>query len=263
MSSWQIAFGEVRHTRLRPVRHAFVYPAFFLRIPIHELAGSDNAESLYADPSSAWFGVNRAGLMSFHESDHGNGNADRGSNWRWVQTLLKEASLPAPSQVWLHAFPRIFGYAFKPVSFWFCHDSEGKLNAIIAEVRNTFGEKHIYLLSGDPRFGQTLTASKVFHVSPFCNVEGGYTFRFLNTPDRTVARVDHQDKQGPLVLTSMSGRLTDLATPQVFRALLKYPLFTFGVMARIHWQALLLWRKRVPFFSKPKPPANTISHNHS
>jgi uncharacterized protein len=254
MASWQIAFGQVRHTRLRPTHHAFVYPAFFLRVPIHELGG--------VNAHSSWFGMNRAGLLSFHERDHGNGQVASGSNWLWIQSLLKAANLEAPTQVWLHAFPRMFGYTFKPVSFWFCHDGAGELIAVVAEVRNTFGEKHIYLLSGKPRFGQTLSAAKVFHVSPFCNVEGSYTFRFLNTPDRTVARVDHQDNDGPLVLTSMSGQFKDLTTPAVFRALFRYPLFTFGVMARIHWQALLLWSKRVPFFSKPKPPANLISHNH-
>jgi uncharacterized protein len=261
MGSWKIAFGEVRHTRLRPAHHAFVYPAFFLRVPIHELTENQTRSTL-GFACSRLFGVNRFGLLSFHESDHGDEQIAAGSNWRWIQALLKEANLNPPTQVWLHAFPRMFGYTFKPVSFWFCHDSHGKLIAIVAEVRNTFGEKHVYLLSGNPRFGQTLSASKVFHVSPFCNVEGGYSFRFLNTPDRSVARVDHQDGQGPLVLTSLSGHLRDLATPQVFRALLKYPLFTLGVVARIHWQALLLWLKKVPFFSKPKPPANLISHNH-
>ena len=273
---WQLAFGVVRHSRVRPTPHAFVYPAFFARIPIHELKRSNQQGSAAAGVStvrsgSMLFGVNKPNLLSFHERDHGDGYLDETfqsqGNWAWINTLLASAGLPAPTTVWLHAFPRVLGYAFKPVSFWYCHDKDEALMAIVAEVNNTFGERHCYLLSlnatgdGPPKFGQTLEASKVFHVSPFCKTEGRYRFRFLNTDNHTVARVDHDDEIGPLLLTSLSGTLTALTNKTVLRALIAYPLFTLGVMARIHWQAALLWIKRVPFISKPTPPANLISHH--
>ena len=260
---WQLAFGEVRHARTRPTPHAFVYPAFFARIPIHTLSSLGQPGSKKVRTGSALFSVNRRNLLSFYECDHGDGQ----SNWAWINSILNSAGVAPAAQVWLHAFPRVLGYAFKPVSFWFCHNEQAELLAIVAEVNNTFGERHCYLLSlnvqgdGPPKFGQTLEANKVFHVSPFCQAQGRYRFRFLNTPSHSVARVDHDDEIGPLVLTSLSGKLQELSNKSALKALLTYPLFTLGVVMRIHWQAALLWIKRVPFVSKPTPPSHLISHN--
>ncbi|MEO0316749.1 MAG: hypothetical protein RL404_426, partial [Pseudomonadota bacterium] len=116
-------------------------------------------------------------------------------------------------------------------------------------------------------WGVTLTARKVFHVSPFCSVEGGYRFRFMRTTqrvgdedvERIVARIDYDDSEGPLLLTSVSGRLQLLTDGSVATAFVRHPLMTLGVIARIHWQALRLFFKRVPFFRKPLPPASTVT----
>jgi len=246
LAGWSFAFGEVRHARLRPVHHAFRYRAFFLRVPAHRLDGRPQGSRL--------FGVNRRALISLHESDHGDGAAVL----PWIRGLLREAGIDADGEVWLHAFPRVFGYAFKPVSFWFCHDRDGRRRAIVAEVHNTFGERHCYLLAGEGGeplpAGAQLSAVKVFHVSPFCDVEGSYRFRFLDNARRAIARIDYDDAQGPLLVTSMSGRLVPVSGASCVRALLGYPLFTFGVIIRIHWQALRLWAKRVRWYSKPEPP---------
>ncbi|MES3014710.1 MAG: DUF1365 domain-containing protein, partial [Pseudomonadota bacterium] len=129
--------------------------------------------------------------------------------------------------------------------------------AIVVEVNNTFGERHCYLLDGDDlAFGRELRAAKVFHVSPFCEVAGSYRFRFMRTASRTVARIDHHDAQGALIRTSVSGRLQPLTSARARAAFFGMPLMTLGLIARIHWQALKLWRRRVPFFSKPAPPAS-------
>ncbi|MCO5107890.1 MAG: DUF1365 domain-containing protein [Burkholderiaceae bacterium] len=238
MSNWRLAFGEVRHTRLRPVRHAFRYRAFFVRAPLAELEGR----------AGSWlFGVNRAALVGFRREDHGDGRPLR----VWIGAMLREAGIVADGDVWLHALPRVLGYAFKPVSFWFCHRRDGALVAVIAEVNNTFGGRHCYVLGDAPGrpigAGAELVADKVFHVSPFCDVEGRYRFRFVTTAGRAVARIDYDDRDGPLLSTSQSGRFAAVDVAGVARALLGYPLFTMGVIARIHWQALMLWVRRVPF----------------
>jgi DUF1365 family protein len=110
-------------------------------------------------------------------------------------------------------------------------------------------------------------ASKVFHVSPFCEVNGHYQFRFmrtnLNGQERLVARVDHFDENGPLIETSMSGTLVPANAKALKRALWSFPFFTFAVMARIHWHALQLWFKRVPFFTKPTPPESLVTRGHT
>jgi DUF1365 family protein len=133
----------------------------------------------------------------------------------------------------------------------------------VVEVNNTFGERHCYLLDA-PRYGAELRADKVFHVSPFCGVQGSYRFRFLRTlhkgVERIVARVDHDDADGrPLIETSLSGELEPVTPASLRRALLQFPALTLGVVARIHWQALRLWLKHVPFWRKPAPPAELVT----
>ena len=240
-----IGFGEVRHTRLKPARHAFSYPTYFLMLPLRAMQiGGSTA-----------LARNRRGLLSFHDSDHGDGGKDC---LAWLdELLLAQGIADAQGEVWLHTYPRVFGFTFKPVSFWYCHTTQGALRAIVVEVNNTFGERHCYLLDS-PRYGQELRADKVFHVSPFCEIEGGYRFRFMRTVhdgiERTVARIDHDDASGPLLQTSVAGTLEAVSPASLRKALWRYPAMTYGVVARIHWQALKLWLKRVPFVSKPKPP---------
>ena len=246
-----IGIGEVRHRRLRPRVHAFAYPTYFLMLPLR---------SLRAQPDAA-LRRNRRGLLSFHDADHGDGRADA---LAWVDELLTAEGVFAPGETpgetWLHCYPRVLGYVFKPVSFWYCHRTDNSLAAIVAEVNNTFGERHCYLLAGPQvALGRELQAQKVFHVSPFCDVQGQYRFRFMRTADRTVARIDHDDDAGALLQTSVSGHLQPLTPASIRSAFFGMPLMTLGVLLRIHWHAVQLWFKRVPFFSKPAPPPTFIS----
>lgn len=246
-----IGFGEVLHRRLRPVGHAFRYGNYFWVLPLRQLARQPEAVVRR----------NQRGWLSFHDADHGKGGPDA---LAWLDGVLREHGawrddLPA-GEVWLHTYPRVLGYVFKPVSFWYVHRPDGELHAVVAEVNNTFGERHLYLLHGhELQWGHELRAEKVFHVSPFCRVEGHYRFRFMRTPHRLVARVDHHDEHGPLLQTSISGLLEPLSPASVRRAILGWPWMTVGVVARIHWQALRLWLKRVPFFTKPEPPADFVT----
>jgi DUF1365 family protein len=254
----QIGFGRVRHTRYRPALHAFDYPTFFLLLPMHSLH--------HEGPQTLPLARNRPGLMSFYDADHGDGRGpEQGGAWGWLQALLGAHQIEASGEIWLQCYPRILGYTFKPVSFWYCYGAEGELAAIVCEVNNTFGERHIYLLR-QPRFGHDVQADKVFHVSPFCQVQGSYRFRFMQSRQRLVVRIEYADLplfDRPLLVTSVQGQLHDLTPSTVRRALLQFPLMTFMVTVRIHLQALLLWRTRVPFFRKPRPPADfvTLSKN--
>ena len=254
-----IGFGQVRHTRLRPRRHAFAYPTFFLMLPMRSLPGiqSDLA-------------INRRGAISFHDVDHGDGRSvAQGGALAWLDALLRtEGIADATGEVWLHCYPRVLGYTFKPVSFWYCHRADGSLRAIVVEVNNTFGERHCYLLDA-PQYGMEQQARKVFHVSPFCEVSGGYRFRFMRTAQlhpneqseagRTVARIDYDDASGPLIQTSVSGVLHAVTAQTLRRALWGYPAMTLAIMGRIHWHALRLWLKRVRFHRKPEAPASIVT----
>jgi|JI8StandDraft_2_1071088.scaffolds.fasta_scaffold04318_8 hypothetical protein len=243
-----LARGVVRHRRLRPVEHAFAYASYFLVLPMR---------SLRTRPATA-LPRNRFGLLSFHDADHGDGGPDA---LAWLEALLqREGVTDAAGEIWLQTYPRVLGYAFKPVSFWYAHRADGTLAAVVAEVNNTFGERHCYLLTGaELGWGREVTARKVFHVSPFFGVDGGYRFRFMRTADRIVARVDHHDDDGALLHTSLSGDLAPLTPQRARSAFWGTPMMTFGVVARIHWHALQLWLKRVPFHRKPEPPRLSIT----
>ena len=237
--------GHVMHRRLRPAANTFVYPVFFCEFPVADLARLN----------SPIFAVDRWNLLSFHQRDHG--PRDGSPLLPWIRARLRERGLPDDGEIRLQCFPRVFGYVFNPVSFWYCHDAAGRLIAVLAEVNNTFGEHHDYLLhhpDGRPLAdGDVLEASKAFHVSPFCTVEGRYRFRFRRRARCLVAHIDYADRAGDLLLTSISGTCQAWTVRRVLTAFLRMPLLTFGVMARIHWQALKLWLKGVPFHGKQPP----------
>ena len=251
----RIGFGQVRHRRLAPVEHAFAYPTCFLLLPMRSLRRQD-------DPVLA---RNRRALFGFRDADHGDGRAD---SLAWLDELLAGQGIAdADGEVWLHCIPRMFGVAFKPVSFWYAHRADGTLAAIVVEVNNTFGERHCYLLAGaDVDFGRTLAATKVFHVSPFCPTRGEYAFRFMRTDlaardacGHTVVRVELHVDGAPLLLTSVGGRIEPLTRAAARLALFTLPAMTAVIVARIHWHALKLWLKKLAIVRKPAPPPALVT----
>jgi DUF1365 family protein len=249
-----LGFGHVWHRRRRPVPHEFVHAGYFLMLPLR---------ALRERPSPALC-RNRFGLLSFHDRDHGDGRADA---LAWFDELLaSEGVADATGEVWLQTLPRVLGHTFKPVSFWYALRADGTLAAVLAEVNNTFGDRHCYLLAGPQvRFGAELQAAKVLHVSPFCALEGGYRFRFSVSRGApaagavVAARVDHDDASGPLLETCQSGTLAALTSATRRRAFFGTPLMTLGVVLRIHWHALRLAAKRVAFHRRPPAPSTFVS----
>lgn len=245
--------GQVMHHRLRPAVHRFSYPVFQLLLdPAHPRA-LDNA----------MLGVDRPGVLGFRLKDHG--PRDGGPLAPWLMTVLKQHDLDQHvQQLQLQTFPRVLGYAFNPVSFWFCLDAEGRLRAVLAEVNNTFGEHHSYLLAhpdGRPiSHRDRLNTRKVFHVSPFCQVEGQYEFQFRLLADgRRSVRIRYSDGEGLLLDTLITTRPQPYSARSLLGTLLRQPLQAQGIWLRIHWQALRLWLKSTPIFHKPNPPCEEMS----
>ncbi len=249
-----IGFGRVWHRRLRPASHAFNHATYFLMLPMRSLR----------DVPSVALRRNRFGALTFCDSDHGDGRDDA---LAWFdEVLAAEGIADADGEVWLQTYPRVLGHVFKPVSFWLALRRDGSLAAVLAEVNNTFGQRHCYLLHGPTlRWGGEVQAAKVFHVSPFFGVAGRYRFRFDRSGAagqpirRIVARIDHDDAEGPLLQTSLSGTLLPLDRGNARRAFFGTPLMTLGVVARIHWHALRLALKGMPFHSCPPAPERFVT----
>ena len=234
----RLYLGHVMHRRLRPTVHAFVYPVFYVQLPVRHLDAA----------SGALFSIDKPNLMSFQSKDHG--PRDGSPLLPWIEGLLASHALPADGAIVLQTFPRVLGFVFNPVSFWYCHDQNGQLIAILAEVNNTFGGTHSYLLhrSGAALIdGEEMTAEKLFHVSPFNEIEGGYRFRFRLGDGVQHAHIDYDDAEGELLLTAISGKPRAWSAGALLAAFVRMPFLTLGVVLRIHWQALKLWLKGVPF----------------
>ena len=249
--------GEVMHQRLRPVRHRLRYRLFSLLLDLDELPALDARLKLLS--------VNRRNVLSFREADHGDGSAPRLK--AQVEHWLQAAGLQPGGRVRLLTMPRLFGHAFNPLSVYFCAAPDGLLQAIVYEVNSTFGERHHYLLPVSAQQARAAQAGaaieqrceKRMHVSPFIGMDAHYAFR-IRPPGADAplhVGVDVHEAQGPLLLAAFGARRHPLTDGGLLRALLAHPLLTFKVVAAIHWEALLLFARRVPL--QPRPPRATPS----
>ena len=237
-------FGQVMHARLKPVGHRFVYSVFCLLIDLDQLPQAGQA--------SRWFSISRFNLLSFQPSDHGDGTPLR----HYAQTLLAPTGVTY-DKILLLCYPRVLGFAFNPISVYFCY-AQGKISALIYEVRNTFGQKHSYIAPiGDGELsaaGVRQERAKLFHVSPFMDMDMLYRFR-LRPPAETVAlRILACDSAGPMLAATFSGQHRALADASVLAAFFGLPLMTAKVVGGIHWEALKLWIKGMVWRARPLPP---------
>jgi DUF1365 family protein len=240
--------AETFHGRKGPVKNAFRYSVDYL------LLDPDNAQG------PALFSRNRGNLMSLHDADHG-GAPGQGRGAPWAREVLAAHGLDF-DRVLLLAQPRLLGHVFNPVAFWLAYDRLGHLRAVIAEVTNTYGDRHSYLCrreDGAPITREDrITAQKIFHVSPFQPVAGRYDFRFDIRPDRVAIWIDYTTAEGGLY-TNLIGPRQALTAWGILASALRRPFGSRRVLALIHWQALKLWWKRARFNDRPTPPAEDVS----
>lgn len=249
--SWpQHIAGTTFHGRKGALKNAFRYSVDYVLI----------------DPESSigpgLFSRNRFNLTALHDKDHGGAPKD-GRGLQWVRDILAEADIAAcDGKIELLAQPRVMGHVFNPVSFWLCYDKTAALRVVIAEVTNTFGDRHSYLCHREDlaplRATDTVSARKIFHVSPFQPVEGGYTFRFDIRPDKIGIWIDYSAGTGGLMAT-LTGPRQPLSNRNILAACFRRPFGSRRVLGLIHWQALKLWWKGAPFRPRPVPPAEEVT----
>ncbi len=261
LSPHRIYFTRVMHRRLFPVQYRFEYRVFSLLLDLDRLDAVPRR--LAVGPGRGVLrGLLRPRLFRFDPADHGprDGSALR----PWAEQVLAARGIGlAGGRIRLLCFPRVLGYGFNPLSLWYCEHADGRLRAVIAEVRNTFGQHHSYLLHDDGRpIAWPLRAEKLkcFYVSPLMDMQGGYRFRLSAPDDKLAVLIRQFDEKGRLKLVaSQSGTgepLTDAALWRAFRAM---PVMTYKVMVAIHWQALKIWLAGARFFPKPEPPQQEVT----
>jgi DUF1365 family protein len=246
-------FGDVMHARLKPMGHRFSYRVMSLLIDLDRL---DEANRM-----SPLFGVDRAALYSFRESDHGDRD---GSPLRaYAQRCAREHGIDLTGgRVELLCYPRLLGYTFNPLSTYFCSRADGALALIIYEVRNTFGDIHSYVLPIQPGeytdAGIRQEQDKLFYVSPFLDMPMRYHFRVSPPGENVKLRILETDPEGPVLAATFNGKRRALTSGALLRSFFGLPMVTLKIMAAIHWEALRLWIKGARLVTRPaQTAANT------
>ncbi len=247
--------GQTFHGRRGEIANAFRYSVDYVLLDAER---SPEAPGL--------FRRNRRGLTSLWDADHG-GPRGHGRGAAWAREVLEANGLDAPGRLLLLAQPRVLGHVFNPVSFWLCHDGEGTLRVVIAEVTNTFGDRHSYLVHHEDLAPITrhdeLAARKIFHVSPFQPIEGGYSFRFDIRPEKIGIWIDYSrgnaETEGGGLIATLTGPRRPLTNRAILAAALRRPFGSRRVLALIHWQALKLFLKGARYHRRPAPPAEEVS----
>ena len=224
--------GTLMHVRRTPARNVFRYRVCYFLLDLDELAALERRIAL--------FSVNRANLVSLQDADHFDGRALK-------QSVLEATGDADVERVLMLTQLRVLGYVFNPVSFYWCY-GRGGLRCILAELNNTFSERHVEVLRGP---GLVYEHEKHLHVSPFFGLDQSYEYAFSEPGSEVFARI-HVRENGSRPLTAvLHGHRRELTNASLARALARYPLMPHRVTALIHWQALKLWGKRVPFHHKP------------
>jgi|HubBroStandDraft_1064217.scaffolds.fasta_scaffold14222_4 DUF1365 family protein len=242
---------SVVHRRLRPKRHSFEHRIMMMYADLDELPSIHRSLRLLSH--------NRANLYSLRDGDYFPTGAHGDLKARVVSWLRSRAiSFPADGRIRLLTLPRTLGYIFNPISVYFCADASDLPVCAIAEVGNTFGERKLFLLPLRPdarhpaRF--RVRVPKEYYVSPFSALDISFDFDCLLPQERLQVHIEDWDRDGKLLISHLRGKRVPLSDYQLARFALKFPALTLKVITLIHWHALRLALKRVPWRRKAEDP---------
>jgi uncharacterized protein len=235
---------SVLHNRLKPKRHAFNYGVFMLSVDLEELPAI--ARRVYG------FSHNRFNLFSIDDRDHvtlGHPGGIRGNLIAWVNEQGLGCSDDV--RVQLITFPRVFGYGFNPVSFYYLTSKLGEPIAAVAEVVNTYREMKLYLVDQlNPQGMWHRRVAKNFYVSPFSDPGDEFDFTIGNPDNEWHVNIDNYCGSERVLLSAIRGKQRTFSSARLIGYAFKYPLLSLKIIGLIHWHAFLLWARRVPFFRK-------------
>ncbi len=234
---------NIMHCRIRPRRHRFLHKIFMFYLNLDEIDSLSRQLHLISH--------NKANIYNFRDDDHFEVDG-LGIKEKVFKFLKKNDVILEEGKIMLLTNLRTFGYVFNPVSFYFCFDKRGMPVCVVPEIGNTFGEiKPFFIGHGNFSNGQFLSQQKkYFYISPFVKADLPMDFE-LNVPSEHLdIKIDDFDEQGKFLYTVMSGKRRELTNGNLLLLTLKYPLITLKVIFLIHFHALRLWLKKVPFYEK-------------
>ncbi|MEM9159309.1 MAG: DUF1365 domain-containing protein [Verrucomicrobiota bacterium] len=238
---------QLSHKRLKPKYHRFRYDLFMFHIDLDELDQLDSNFTLIRR--------NAFSPYEFRDSDHFQiGDKDLKSSI--IEYARQQGLKDEIGKVTLVTHLRTWGHIFNPVSFYFLEDSKGKGLGAIAEVANTFMEQKMFFISSSclTRNAYRDSQDKNFYVSPFSELDTRFHFQ-LAPPSENLAIAINESQEGDVFFySSLTGKRVPLTDAALFAYSLKFPLITLKVIGGIHWNALLLFLKKVPFFRKSHNP---------
>lgn len=239
----QIYHCIVVHRRLRPRQRGFTYRVFMLDVD------PDRLDEL---SRGRWpLSHNRFNVFSIHDTDHVDLGRPGGIRPNLAAWLAEHGKFLAPEDdLRLVTFPRCFGYGFNPVSFYYITPADGSDRYAVAEVVNTFREMKLYLVETGPGGTHASRLPKQFYVSPFSDPGDDFHFHLGVPADEWHVRIDDLDKDGLVLTSAIRGKAVPLTSYALLTCSVKYPLLSVKIIGLIHWHALRLWLKRVPFFRK-------------
>lgn len=254
----QLFESVVEHTRFHPVDHNLRYGMYVYAIDLDDLAKLDRRLPL--------FGYNRWRPVSLWDADYL--SRGRAPLRQKLNTLISPLVTPeSVDRAILVTAPRYLGYIFNPVSFYFCYDAAGEPCVMVAEVNNTFGERHAYVLPVDAASGRSFplrfTAEKKFHVSPFNDVDGKYRFVFNDIRENLDISITLEKENRPILEARLTGRPKPLTAYEQLKIVLKHPLVPHLTVPRIYKEAFKLrFAKKLFYYAKPVPgDAMTLRRN--
>tara|TARA_A100001015_G_scaffold312898_1_gene418973 strand:- start:2340 stop:3101 length:762 start_codon:yes stop_codon:yes gene_type:complete len=245
--------GDVTHTRFKPVKHFLKYNTFSFLIDLDEL------EKL--SKNNLMFSYNRFNIFSFYDKDHGERNGK--SLKQWVIDKLKIFKINSNiNKIRLLCYPRIFGYVFNPLSIFYCYE-KNTLKAVFYEVKNTFNEQHTYIFKANENGKIEQSCKKKFYVSPFMDMNTFYDFKLLNPEEKLFVSIRQTDQKGIILTAVQTGKRKVFNFKQLLINFFKYPLMTFKIIAAIHFEAFLLWKKGAIYRSRNQKIKNNLSFEES
>jgi len=244
--------AKVFHARNFPRKNSFLYKVYYLLLDVDNLSSSSN-----------FLSFEKFNFFSFYQKDYCKNEVKKDLK-NWIRNILSKENIE-PYKIKLLTQPRVLGYVFNPVSFWFCLNEKEDLIAVLAEVNNTFGESHSYLIYNHDysviKNNQEHFAKKEFHVSPFFKREGKYRFKFDYNPQKIRVFIDYFSEDKLMLQTALNAKCSPLNDWQLLKAFFAIPFLTLKVIILIHYQALKIILKGIKYIKKPAPLSNKITNS--